>query len=152
MRGNDGLRLCQERFRLDNEKCFFSEGTVKQWHSCPGSGRGGSPSPKVSQNHREVALRDGVSGNRRGGLGLVMIAVLSNLNDAMILHHVPFIWVQSSRHSMHSCCARGLALPLEKATVWKMKSAPALAKANLVCFLSHFCSMEDPNCRQLKQH
>jgi len=51
-----GLKLHQERFRLDNRKHFFSEGVVMQWHSCPGVV--GTPSPNISKSRGDVAVWD----------------------------------------------------------------------------------------------
>ena len=42
MRG-DGLKLCQERFRLDISENLFSNRAVLQWHSCPGRWWGHCP-------------------------------------------------------------------------------------------------------------
>ena len=47
----DGLTLCQGRFRLAVRNNSFSQRAVRQWHSCPGSGgvtaqvSGGVPEP-----------------------------------------------------------------------------------------------------------
>ena len=62
---DDGLELCQERFRLDMRKHLFSERAVLRWHSCPGVV--GLPSLEVSQSRGDVALRDVGSGH--GGVG-----------------------------------------------------------------------------------
>ena len=47
---------------MDMRKNFFSKRVVMQWHSCP-ERWGGSPSLEVFKNHRDVALRNMVSGH-----------------------------------------------------------------------------------------
>ena len=68
-----------QRDRLDIGK--ISEREVGHWNSCPGGGEVPVPC------HRDVALRDVVSGHGGGGMRLDLgtLEVFSNLNDSLIL-------------------------------------------------------------------
>jgi len=59
MRG-EGLKLCQQRFRLDIRKNFFLERMVRQWHRLP------REMVEVLMNCVDVALRDMVCGHGGG--------------------------------------------------------------------------------------
>ena len=82
----NGLRLHQGRFRLGIRKKFSSARVVRHWHRLHREVVQ-LPSLQVFKNHRDVALRDVVSGHDGGGLesDCIILEVISNLNDSMIL-------------------------------------------------------------------
>ena len=69
MMRENGLRLCQGKFRLDIRKEFYSKGMIGHWHRLRRKAVE-SLSLEVFNNREDVALRDVVSG--RGGDGLVV--------------------------------------------------------------------------------
>jgi len=66
MRDN-GLKVCQGRYRLGIRKYFFSKGVVRHWNRLL---RKVSPSLEAFKNHGDVALRDMVSAH--GGDGFMV--------------------------------------------------------------------------------
>jgi len=88
MRGN-GLKLCEERFRLDSiihYSKLFSERVLMYGNRVPKE-MVESLSMDVFKNCGDVAIRDTVKGGCRHGLvvGLGDLMGLSNLTDSMIL-------------------------------------------------------------------
>ena len=78
------------QFKLDIGKNLFSERTMMQWHSCPGSGGvtvlGGVPEQRCGTEGR---------GHGRGGLelGFMILEVNSNLNNSVILLFCPVLLI-----------------------------------------------------------
>lgn len=72
---------------------------VRHWHREVGE----SPSLQVFQNGADMAQRDVVSGHGRGGLGLGILVLLSNLNDSIILLLYNSVWVPSAVPSDAHC-------------------------------------------------
>lgn len=79
--GGDGLKLQQERFRLDVKKYLLPKRLVGQWDRLS-RGMVESPSVDVFRNHADVALRD--SGPDGDELGLGILELFSN-HDSVIL-------------------------------------------------------------------
>ena len=61
-KGN-GLKLCQQKFRLDIRSNFFSERVVRHWNRLPRVVVE-SPSMEVCDKRVDVAMRDVVSEHR----------------------------------------------------------------------------------------
>ena len=78
--GRDGLKLCQERYRLNMRK-NFPERAVLQWHRLPREVVE-SPSLEVFQSRVDVALRDTGLGD-----GHLISEIFSNFYDSVISIH-----------------------------------------------------------------
>jgi len=61
LKGGDGLKLSQRRFRLGMRSNFSSQRAVMHWNGLPRE-VGESPSLEVFENHGDEALRNMVQG------------------------------------------------------------------------------------------